>query len=411
METFENLNDTTYLADIGCRFKLVNDLIPYARNSRDHSDGQVSKIASSIKEFKFLNPVIIDGDNGIIAGHGRVLAAKKINMTYVPVVDGSHLSELQRRAYVIADNKIALDSTWDDELLKIELKDLKLADFDLDLTGFDLPEIEELFAGDEANEIKEGLIDDDAVPDVDKNEYDVERGDVWVLGQHRLKCGDSTNEDDVADLMQGEKADMVFTDPPYGYEYKSNYQKVKKYDVLKNDDSFLNFLPILKKFMADNSSIFLCTSFQTVAHWITSFQEYLKYKNLIVWKKNNHSMGDLEGAFAGIHELIIFGQKGKVKLLGKRDIDVWEFDRVPPSLHPTMKPVELVKYAISKVPSNLVIDLFLGSGSTLIACEKTNRKCYGMELDEHYCSVIIKRWEEFTGEKAVLQKNDDFSES
>ena len=212
-------SDKAYLADIGTSFAETSDLIPYARNSRDHNDNQVLQIASSIKEFKFLNPIIVDGANGIIAGHGRVMAAKKLGLNYVPIVDGSHLNDVQRKAYVIADNKIALNSEWNEDMLRLELTELKEDGFDLDLTGFDLPEIEDLFDGEDDQETKDGLIDDDEVPEVEKNEYGVKRGDVWLLGKHRLKCGDSTNDEDVADLMQGEKADMVYTDPPYGISW------------------------------------------------------------------------------------------------------------------------------------------------------------------------------------------------
>ena len=326
MESFENLSDTTHLADIGCSFKLVNDLIPYARNSRDHSEGQVSKIAASIKEFKFLNPVIIDGDNGIIAGHGRVLAAKKINMTHVPVVDGSHLSELQRRAYVIADNKIALDSTWDDELLKIELKDLKLADFDLDLTGFDLPEIEELFAGDEDDEIKEGLIDDDEVPDVDKNEYGVKRGRCVGASKHRPKCGNSTNEGDVADLMQGEKADMVFTDPPYGVSYQSNGRTAsEKFAVLKNDNVFLNFKDLILENTKSDVAIFIWTSHHVFSKWFSMYESI--YKSTVIWYKASGGMGDLSGDYATDFEMALYCVKGKPKFINGRPMAVWQIKK------------------------------------------------------------------------------------
>jgi DNA modification methylase len=215
-------------------------------------------------------------------------------------------------------------------------------------------------------------------------------------------CGDSTNEADVAKLMDGEKADMVFTDPPYGYSYDSNHQKVNKHKMLKNDDKILDFWVPLKKAMHKNSSVFICGSFQTIFKWFDKFDENFNFKNMIVWKKNNWSMGDLKGAFAGQHEIILFGHKGKVNLIGNRDSDIWEFDRVPPKLHPTMKPIALIEYAISKVPSKKVLDLFLGSGSTLIACEKTNRRCYGMEVDAKYINVILKRFEQYSGDSVEL---------
>lgn len=223
-----------------------------------------------------------------------------------------------------------------------------------------------------------------------------------LKSQHRVKCGDSTIIDDVEKLMNGEKADMVFTDPPYGYKYQSSYQNT--HEMLKNDDKVLDFMPICNAFMENNSAIYVCTSHQVVDKWKPLVEENFKYKNMIIWKKNNWSMGDLKGSFAGQHEIILFAHKGKVSLEGKRDTDVWEFKRVAPDLHPTMKPIELVEYAITKVVCSRVMDLFLGSGSTLIACEKTNRKCYGMELDEKYCDVIINRWMNYTGRTdAILE--------
>jgi len=250
------------------------------------------------------------------------------------------------------------------------------------------------------NEIEptEGLMDEDAVPEIPE-EPKTKLGDVWILGNHRLMCGDSTSIDAVEALMNGQKADMVFTDPPYGYKYESNHQD--KHAMLLNDDVMLDFAPSAYAAMFENSSIFVCGSFQTISRWIDYVSQHFSYKNLIVWKKNNWSMGDLKGAFAGQHELIIFAHKGRVELLGKRDTDIWSFDRVPPDMHPTQKPVDLVEYAMSKVSIGCVLDLFGGSGSTLIACEKTNRHARLMELDPKYCDVIIKRWQDFTGQKAI----------
>ena len=372
----------------------VDSLIPYARNSRTHSESQVDKIAASIKEFGFLNPVIVDGDNGIIAGHGRILAAKKLGMDEVPTVEASHLTDAQRRAYVIADNRLALDAGWDDEMLRVEFAELKELGFDLELTGFELDEIDAL----EPGQITEGLTDQDAVPDVPEQPVTVE-GDVWLLGRHRLMCGDSTSVEAVESLMDGRKADLLFTDPPYGYKYESNHQK--KHSMLMNDDVMLDFMPAAFAVMFENSAAYICSSFQSISKWIDYVSGHMSYKNLIVWKKNNWSMGDLKGSFAGQHELIIFAHKGKVDLIGKRDPDVWSFNRVPPEIHPTQKPVEMIEYALSKVKSGCVLDLFGGSGSTLISCEKTNRDCRMMELDPKYCDVIIKRWQDFTGQQAV----------
>ena len=375
----------------------VADLIPYARNSRTHSDEQVAKIASSIREFGFLNPVIVDGQNGIIAGHGRVMAAQKLGLIEIPVLRADHLSDAQKRAYIIADNRLALDAGWDAEMLRVEFAELADLGFDLDLTGFDADELAELELDVEV--LPDG--DEDAVPDLPEEPV-TKLGDVWLCGKHRVMCGDSTSIDAVEKLMDGNKADMVFTDPPYGYKYESNHQD--RHQMLMNDDVMLDFAPVINSVMFDDSSIYVCGSFQTISKWIDYISINFKYKNLIVWQKNNWSMGDLKGAFAGQHELIIFAHKGRVELIGKRDPDIWRFDRQAPDVHPTQKPVELIEYAMSKVKSGGVLDVFGGSGSTMIACEKTNRINYSMELDPKYCDVIIKRWQDFTGKQATHEE-------
>ena len=380
------------------KVKSVDELIPYARNSRTHSEEQVLQIASSIREFGFNNPVLIDQDGGIIAGHGRVLAARKIGINEVPTIELSHLTETQKKAYVIADNKIALNAGWDEEMLKLELEELRLADFDIDLTGFTDEEFNLLM--DEPETQKEGLTDDDEVPAVVENPI-TKPGDIWILGNHRVMCGDSTRIDDVEKLMDGSEADCLFTDPPYGYKYESNYQK--KHTMLMNDDKILDFMPSVYPYLFENASVYIFGSFQTISLWIEYVNNSLEYKNLIVWEKNNWSMGDLKGSFAGQHELIIFAHKGRVELIGSRDPDIWKFKRTPPENHPTQKPVELVEYALSKVKSGVVLDAFGGSGTTLIACEKTNRTTRLMELDPKYCDVIVKRWQDFTGKDAVLE--------
>ena len=374
-----------------------DQLIPYINNSRTHDARQVKQIASSIKEFGFTNPLLIDEDGGIIAGHGRLLAADLLGIDQVPTITLVGLTEAQRKAYVIADNQLALNAGWDLDTLKVELDRLTELDFDVDLLGFD-----DDFLSSFLDEPSEGLTDEDAVPDAPENPVTVE-GDVWILGNHRLMCGDSTSIDAVDRLMDGQKADCLFTDPPYGYQYESNHQS--KHAMLKNDDVMLDFAATADSALFDNAAIYICGSFQTISKWIKYISESFNYKNLIVWKKNNWSMGDLKGAFAGQHELLIFAHKGKIELIGKRDPDVWTFDRVPPEIHPTQKPIELVEYALSKVKSGNTLDLFGGSGSTLIACEKTNRKSFVMELDPKYCDVIIKRWQDFTGKEAVLESS------
>jgi DNA modification methylase len=377
-------------------------LIPYAKNSRTHSDEQVAQVAASIKEFGFTNPILIDSQNAIIAGHGRLKASQRLGLSEVPCIRLEHLTESQKRAYVIADNKLALNAGWDDELLALELGDLKDDGFDISLTGFTDEELKSLVIPEEV----EGLTDEDDVPEIPEEPVTKE-GDVWILGNHRLMCGDSTSIDAVEKLMDGAKADCLFTDPPYGYKYESNHQD--KHKMLMNDDVMLDFAPAAYAVLFDNAAIYICGSFQSISKWIDYAQDHFSYKNLIVWKKNNWSMGDLKGAFAGQHELIIFAHKGKVEILGKRDPDVWSFDRVPPKIHPTQKPVDLVEYALSKVKSGNTLDLFGGSGSTLIACEKTNRNAYLMELDPKYCDVIIKRWQDFTGKEAVHENGHTFN--
>jgi len=385
---------------LSIEYRATGEIIPYINNSRTHSEQQVQQVAASIKEFGFTNPILIDEDRGIIAGHGRLQAAQMMGMDEVPTITLEGLTEAQRKAYVIADNQLALNAGWDLDALKVELERLGELDFDIDLLGFD----DDMLAGLMEEEPSEGLTDEDEVPELEDDPVTVE-GDVWVLGNHRLMCGDSTSIDAVDKLMAGNKADCLFTDPPYGYSYESNHQT--KHSVLKNDDVMLDFSATAHSALFENAAVYVCGSFQTISKWINYVSESFNYKNLIVWKKNNWSMGDLKGAFAGQHELLIFAHKGKVELLGKRDPDVWTFDRVPPEVHPTQKPVELIEYALSKVKSGKTLDLFGGSGSTLMACEKTNRESYIMELDPKYCDVIVKRWQDFTGEEAVMESTGD----
>lgn len=373
----------------------IEALIPYVNNSRTHSDEQVAQIAASVREFGWTNPILVDGQSGIIAGHGRLAAARKLGLSEVPVIVLDHLSEAQKKALVIADNKLASNAGWDDEMLRLELGDLQEMGFDATIAGFTTEELDALL---NVTEVTDGLTDEDDVPEAPE-EPTTRLGDVWILGKHRLMCGDSTSIDAVEKLMDGQKANMVFTDPPYGYEYESNYQN--KHSVLINDDVLLDFAPSAYAATHENAAFYICGSFQTIGKWIDYVEKHFNYKNLIVWKKNNWSMGDLKGSFAGQHELIIFAHKGRVDLVGKRDPDVWSFDRVPPKIHPTQKPIELIEYAMSKVASKTVLDLFGGSGSTLIACEKTARQCRMMELDPKYCDVIVKRWQEFTGKAAT----------
>lgn len=380
---------------------LVSSLIPYARNSRTHSDEQVSQIAGSIREFGFTNPVLIDSEGTIIAGHGRVMAAKKVGLTEVPCLRLKHLSPSHIRAYVIADNKLALNAGWDDEMLKAELLTLQEEGFNTDLTGFSDDELNALLN----SEIIEGQTDPDEIPEPPVEPV-TKLGDIWVLGNHRLMCGDSTSIDAAEKLMAGSKADMVFTDPPYGVEYQSNMRtKSDKFSVLKNDDKFLDITPIIHSL--SEGWVFVWTSWKVITKWIQMFEGFGYPTNIVVWHKPGGGIGDLSKTFSSDYEVALVWHRG-AELCGKRVGSVWTINKDGAStyVHPTQKPVALAVEAIDKttINGNIVLDLFGGSGSTLIACEKTHRKARLMELDPKYCDVIIKRWEDFTGKKAVLEK-------
>lgn len=379
-------------------YKPTGDLIPYANNSRTHSDEQVAQVAASIKEFGFTNPILIDERDGIIAGHGRLMAAKKLKLTEVPTITLEGLTDAQRKAYVIADNKLALNSGWDNEILSLEIEQLKDLDFDIDLLGFDedeladlLPEIEVLPDGDE-----------DEVPE--PPEEPVSRlGDIWQLGNHRLMCGDSTSIDAVDVLLENQKAQMVHTDPPYGVSYQSNCRtKSDKFDVLKNDDVFLDIAPIIEA--CSTGWVFVWTSWKVLTTWIELFEGFGYPSNQVIWYKGGGGIGDLKRTFASDYETALVWHRG-AELTGKRIGSVWKVDKDGAStyLHPTQKPVALAEEAIDKTTKKgyTVLDLFGGSGSTLIACEKTGRKARVMELDEKYVDVIIKRWQNFTGKEAI----------
>ena len=369
----------------------VEDLIPYALNSRTHSDEQVAQLAASIREFGFTNPILIDQDSNIIAGHGRLLAARKSKMDQVPAVVVTGLDDRKRRALVIADNKLALNAGWDEEALRVELEDLA-GDFG-ELMGFSEDELVDLLRGDEATE---GLTDEDAVPDAPEVPVTVE-GDVWILGRHRLMCGDSTSIDAVEKLMDGRKADMVFTDPPYNIDY----QGVKdKRDKIKNDKmSDEDFVDFLRQSLMGCETMYVCCSWQYAHLFKQAMTDLARApKAMIVWNKVNPAQ-HLDKYFKQ-HEIIFYyGDFGGQKTLRG---DVWEMKRQRNTVHPTMKPVELIDMAMVDQPQKTVIyDAFGGSGSTLISCEKNHRDCRMMELDPKYCDVIIQRWQEFTGEQAV----------
>lgn len=379
-------------------YKKINELKPYENNSRTHDESQIKQICESIKEYGWTNPVLIDEKGMIIAGHGRVEAGKKLDIKEVPCIVLSGLTEAQKKAYVIADNKMALNAGWNEELLKTQLENLKELDFDLELTGFNIDELDELFKQDE----EEKEIIEDEVPEVPE-EPKAKLGDIYQLGNHRLMCGDSTSEEDVAKLMNGVKADMVFTDPPYGYEYQSNMRtKTQKFDVIENDDKKLDFMPMVKKY--NNGFVFVCTTWKVLKEWLDIFTKYYDLSNMIIWNKGGGGIGDLKHTFLTDYEIILCSNNDQ-EITGKRIGSVWNIskDNANDYVHATQKPVEVSATAIRNTTNEngKILDLFGGSGSTLIACEQLNRKCYMMEYDPHYVDVIIKRWEEFTGKKAL----------
>jgi len=369
------------------------DLIPYVNNSRTHSDEQVAQIAASIKEFGFNNPVLIDKEDGIIAGHGRVMAARKLGLTEVPCVRLEHLTETQRKAYIIADNRLALNAGWNEELLTIELNDLLADGFALEILGFDSDELKGLL---DPVKPTEGLTDEDAVPEVPE-EPKTKPGDIYQLGRHRLMCGDSTSIDAVENLLDGSRADMVFTDPPYNIDYQGVSDKRKIKNDKMDDNAFRDFLI---QSLYGCETMYVCCSWQ-YAHL---FREAMieigrKPKAMIVWDKVNPAQ-NLDKYFKQ-HELIwYYGDFGGHKTVRG---DVWTLKRQRNTVHPTMKPVELIELALNdQQDKRNVLDLFGGSGSTMIACEKLGRTNFTMELDPKYCDVIVKRWEDFTGKKAEL---------
>jgi DNA modification methylase len=417
-------------------WRSVETLIPYAKNARTHSDEQVAQIAGSIKEFGFNNPVLVDKDNSVIAGHGRLMAARKLGMDKVPVVQLDHMTKAQRKAYILADNKLALNAGWDSVMLSAELKELEELGFDLDIIGFDTKEIDKLLAPDTT----EGLVDEDQVPGM-PIEPNTKLGDIYILGAHRLMCGDSTSIDDVEKLMEGKKCDMVWTDPPYNVAIQGVAGKIMNDDM--SDSSFKDFLASVYSCyylsMKDGAVIYVAHADTERVNFTQCFKESgLKLSQVLIWVKQAGTLSRQD--FNWQHEPILYGWKEgaghyfcgdftrttvidddiDIKKLNKKELEALvnsmrtelkttalrENRPSKSDLHPTMKPVNLVQRMIewSSSAGEVVLDLFGGSGSTMIACEKTGRKSRLMELDPKYCDVIVKRWEDFTGKKAVLSE-------
>lgn len=426
----------------------ITRLTPYARNSRTHSDEQISQLAASIKEWGWTTPVLVDEDGSIIAGHGRTLAAQRLQMTEVPVMVAKGWSEAKKRAYILADNKLALNAGWDESMLNLELSELQDLGFDISLTGFGKNELAELMA----EEPTEGLTDENAVPEV-KEKPKSQLGDVWLLGEHRLMCGDSTQADDLAKLMDGDKADLVWTDPPYNVdmtgknEYLASVGKARKDTEnfgIQNDkmsaQEFRTFMQaVYERYfenMREGAVIYVAhPEHERIIFVESMLNAGLKLSEVLIWVKQSGTLSRQD--FNWKHEPILYGWKeGKGHYFCKDftlttvidddlDIDklkkdemvamlkqikeqmpttVIRHDRPTKSdLHPTMKPVGLVQRMVewSSMDGWIVLDLFGGSGTTMIACEKTHRKSRLMELDPKFSDVIVKRWQDFTGKKAT----------
>ena len=382
----------------------LGKLVPYINNARTHSPEQLTKLRSSLREFGFINPVIIDRDYNIIAGHGRVLAAKEEGIMEVPCVFVDYLTEAQKKAYILADNRMALDAGWDEELLRIEIESLQGEDFDVSLTGFEEQELADLFAIEGDKAAKDDDFDLSAA--LEKASF-VERGDLWIVGRHRLVCGDATRTEDVERLMDGKKANLIVTDPPYGVSFKSSDGLTIQNDSMKDEEFY----------------IFLLTAFQCMAEHLENGgsayvfhadTEGLNFRKafidagfhlagVCIWVKNSLVLGRSD--YQWQHEPVLFGWKkgGKHSWYSdRRQTTIWNYDKPKRNKnHPTSKPLDLLGYPIcnSSQENAIILDTFGGSGSTLMACEQLNRICHMMELDEKYASVILRRYVEDTGDK------------
>lgn len=392
----------------------VAKLIPYARNSRTHSDAQVAKIAASIREFGFLNPVIVDGESGIIAGHGRVMAAQKLGLASLPVIEAAHLTEAQKRAYVIADNRLALDAGWDNEMLKVELSDLQADGFNLELTGFSLDEIAAFLV-----DPTEGLTDPDAVPDVPEVPVSV-LGDIWVLGKHRIACGSSTDAHTVEAVLAGVKPHLMVTDPPYGVEYDPKWRleaginkahQKRAEGVVMNDDRS-DWREAWALF--PGAVAYVWHGALHAANVAESLEASgFQIRSQIIWAKSSLVMG--RGHYHWQHEPCWYAARGTASWAGDRkQSTLWQIQNMHRTQgnvddgktnHSTQKPIECMKRPIenNSSPGQAVYEPFSGSGTTIIAGEMTGRCVYAIELNPAYVDVAVKRWQDFTGQTATLE--------
>ena len=377
----------------------IAKLVPYVNNARTHSPEQITKLRSSLREFGFINPVIIDRDFNVIAGHGRILAAKEEGITEVPCVFADYLTEAQKKAYIIADNRMAMDAGWDEELLRVEIESLQGMDFDPLLTGFDEKELAALF--DDGIEAKEDDFDVDA--ELQKPTF-TKSGDVWILGRHRLVCGDSTKTETYTTLMDDIKANLVITDPPYNVNYEGSAGKIKNDNMA--GEKFYEFLLAafqnMESVMATDASIYVFHADTEGLNFRRAFADAGFYlSGCCIWKKQSLVLG--RSPYQWQHEPVLYGWKKNGKhqwYTGRKETTIWEFDKPKKNGdHPTMKPIPLLAYPIgnSSMANSVVLDPFGGSGSTLIACEQTDRICRTIELDEKFCDVIVNRYIEQAG--------------
>ena len=374
----------------------LSKLVPYVNNARTHSPEQLTKLRSSLREFGFINPVIIDRDFNVIAGHGRIAAAKEEGITEGPCVFVDYLTEAQKKAYILADNRMALDAGWDEELLRIEIESLQGADFDVSLTGFGEDEIADLFAGDGEKDVKDDGFDLSAA--LEKAAF-VERGDIWTVGRHRLMCGDATSAEDVAALMDGKKANLIVTDPPYGVSFKSSGGLTIQNDSMKGDEfyTFLyNSFVCMVEHLESGGAAYVFHADTEGLNFRKAFVDAgFHLAGVCIWVKNSLVLGRSD--YQWQHEPVLYGflKNGKHPWYSDRkQTTIWNYDKPKRNKnHPTSKPLDLLGYPIcnSSQENAIVLDTFGGSGSTMMACEQMNRICHMMELDEKYASVILRR--------------------